>query len=42
VTSPESSSIEINPDDALNDRNVWRAVITASYRVLESDNLPVE
>jgi hypothetical protein len=42
VTSPESSSIEINPDDALNDRNVWRAVITATYRVLESDNLPVE
>jgi len=41
VTSPESSNIEINPDDALNDRNVWRAVITATYRVLESDNLPV-
>ncbi|NBW15777.1 MAG: hypothetical protein EBR82_48100 [Caulobacteraceae bacterium] len=42
VTSPQTSSIEINPDDALNDRNVWRAVITATYRVLESDNLPVE
>jgi hypothetical protein len=41
VSSPQTSSIEINPDDALNDRNCWRAVITASYRVLESDNLPV-
>lgn len=41
VTSPQTSNIEINPDDALNDRNCWRAVITASYRVLESDNLPV-
>lgn len=41
VTSPQSSNIEINPDDALNDRNAWRAVITATYRVLESDNLPV-
>jgi hypothetical protein len=40
VTSPQFSNIEINPDDALNDRNVWRAVITATYRVLESDNLP--
>jgi hypothetical protein len=41
VSGPQTSSIEINPDDALNDRNVWRAVITATYRVLESDNLPV-
>lgn len=33
VTSPMTVEIEINPDEALNDRNVWRAVITASYRV---------
>lgn len=33
VTSPVALSIEINPDDALNDRNVWRAVISATYRV---------
>jgi len=33
VTSPMLATIEINPDDALQDRNVWRAVITATYRV---------
>lgn len=36
VTSPQSVAIELNPDDALNERNVWRAVITATYRVHES------
>lgn len=40
VTSPMTVSIEINPDDALNERNVWRAVIVATYRVFESDALP--
>ena len=33
VTSPVEVAIEINPDDALQDRNVWRAVVTATYRV---------
>jgi hypothetical protein len=39
VTWPEnvfganSVTIEVNPDDALNDRNVWRGVISAVYRV---------
>lgn len=33
VTSPMTVEIEMNPDDALNERNVWRAVITATYRV---------
>lgn len=33
VTSPVALSIEINPEDALNDRNVWRAVISATYRI---------
>lgn len=32
-TSPMAVEIEINPDDALQERNVWRAVITASYRL---------
>jgi hypothetical protein len=32
VTTPVEVAIEINPDDALHDRNVWRAVITATYR----------
>ena len=32
-TSPMTVEIEINPDDALQERNVWRAVITASYRL---------
>jgi hypothetical protein len=40
VTSPQTVSIDLNPDDALTERNVWRAVITASYRVFESNALP--
>lgn len=33
VTSPMAVEIDMNPDDALAERNVWRAVITATYRV---------
>jgi hypothetical protein len=33
ATSPTSVEIEINPDEALQERNVWRAVITAGYTV---------
>lgn len=40
VTSPQTVGIDINPEDALTDRNVWRAVITATYRVFESNSLP--
>lgn len=40
VTSPQAVNIDLNPDDALTERNVWRAVITASYRVFESNVLP--
>lgn len=36
VTSPVEVSIDINPDEALQERNVWRAVITATYRVFRS------
>lgn len=32
-----SLTVEFNPDDALNDRNVWRAVITATYRTFSTD-----
>lgn len=32
ATSPVDVQIQINPDDGLNDRNVWRAVISATYR----------
>ena len=32
ATSPQAIEIVINPDDGLNDRNVWRAVITVTYR----------
>lgn len=39
-TSPMTVTIDINPDDALNERNVWRAVIVATYRVFEADTLP--
>ncbi len=40
VTSPQAVAIDINPDDALTERNVWRAVITATYRVIENNTLP--
>ena len=40
VSSPQTVSIDINPDDALTERNVWRAVITATYRVFENNVLP--
>lgn len=42
ATSPQNVSVEINPDDAMTERNVWRAVITATYRTLTSDLLPTE
>jgi hypothetical protein len=42
VTSPQTVAIELNPDDALSERNVWRAAIVATYRVLELDDLPQE
>lgn len=32
ATSPMTVEIQINPDDGLNDRNVWRAVLTVTYR----------
>lgn len=37
ATTPQTVTIEINPDDALTERNVWRAVIAATYRTLSSD-----
>jgi hypothetical protein len=37
VTSPISAAIEINPDDALDERNVWRAVVSATYRICTTD-----
>lgn len=40
VTSPQTVSIDLNPEDALTERNLWRAVITASYRVFEANVLP--
>ena len=40
VTSPQAVSIDLNPEDALSERNVWRAVITATYRVFEANALP--
>jgi hypothetical protein len=33
VTSPMTVEFEINPDEALQDRNVWRGLITATYRI---------
>jgi hypothetical protein len=33
VTSPQGVTIAINPDDGLQDRNVWRAVVTVAYRI---------
>jgi len=39
VTSPQTVTVDINPDDALTERNIWRAVITATYRVFEPNYL---
>jgi hypothetical protein len=33
VTSPMEVEVVLNPEEGLQDRNVWRAVITATYRV---------
>ena len=33
VTSPMEVEVILNPDEGLQDRNVWRAVITVTYRV---------
>lgn len=32
ASSPQAIAIEINPDEALSDRNAWRAVISVTYR----------
>ena len=40
VTSPQTVTIELNPDDALSERNTWRAVIVAMYRTFEANTLP--
>ena len=40
VTSPMEVEIEINPDDALNERNAWRAAVNVTYRVFLADALP--
>ena len=31
IGSPLTVTCDVNPDDALNDRNVWRAAIVATY-----------
>jgi hypothetical protein len=38
VSAPTSIEIEINPDEALQERNVWRAVITSNYTVYRAVN----
>jgi len=38
ITYPVNVAIDINPDDALNERNVWRAIITATYREISNDS----
>ena len=40
VTSPQTVTIELNPDDALSERNTWRAVIVAMYRTFEANAIP--
>lgn len=32
VTSPFEIEVDMNPDEALQERNVWRAVVTVTYR----------
>lgn len=40
ITSPQAVTIDLDPDEALSERNVWRAVITATYRTFEANSLP--
>jgi len=40
ATSPNAVSIDIDPESGLNERNVWRAMISATYRIIEADRLP--
>lgn len=40
ITSPIEIEVELNPDDALNERNAWRAVINVVYRHFSVDALP--
>lgn len=42
VTSPQSVSIDLNPEDGLNERNVWRAVLEVRYVTFAQDALPTE
>lgn len=37
ASSPSELSVQFNPDDGLNDRNIWRAIINATYRLFVSD-----
>lgn len=40
VTSPMEVEVELNPDDALNERNAWRAAVNVTYRVFLPNQLP--
>lgn len=33
ITSPQEIQVTLNPDEALQDRNVWRAVVMVTYRI---------
>ena len=33
VTSPQTIEVNQNPDEGLQDRNVWRAIVTITYRL---------
>lgn len=37
ASAPTSIEIDINPDEALQERNVWRAVVTARYTLFRAD-----
>lgn len=37
ISSPTSITLEINPDDGLNERNQWRAVANVSYTHFVTD-----
>lgn len=39
ATSPNSVTIDVDPDNGLSERNVWRAMLSAVYRVIERDAL---
>lgn len=36
VTSPMQVEVDLNPDEALQERNVWRGIVSVTYRIFRA------